>query len=93
MVFHEKPTKNTIKRGLKLRRFAENQINLHSKSFQNLRTVIKSNEAYFLTTQLQIFIRISRIGLPGIQLKVFTYENNDISQESASLTESETLGQ
>jgi len=37
-----------------------------------------------LPTQLQIFIRISRIGLPGIQVKIF------ISRESASVTESET---
>ena len=76
-----------------MRRLTENQISLHLKACQNPRTVINSNEAYFLPTQLQIFIRISRIGLPGIQVKIFTYENHGISQESASLTESETLGQ
>ena len=38
-----------------------------------------------LPTQLQIFIEISRIELPGNQVKIF------ISLDSASFTESETL--
>ena len=38
-----------------------------------------------LPTQLQIFIRISRIGFPWIQVKIF------ISRESASLTVLKTL--
>ena len=38
-----------------------------------------------LPTQLQIFMKISRIGFPGNQVKIF------VSWESASLTESESL--
>ena len=38
-----------------------------------------------LPTQLQILIKISRIGFPGNQVKIF------ISRDSASLTESKTV--
>ena len=46
MVLHTKLTKNGILRGLKLRRYSQNQINLRLKSSQNNRTVINSNTAY-----------------------------------------------
>ena len=47
MVLHKKLTKNAILRGLKLRRFTQNQINLHQKVSQNHRTNINSNKANF----------------------------------------------
>ena len=47
MVLYQKPTKNVILRGLKLRRFIQNQINLYQKVSQNNRTVINGTEANF----------------------------------------------
>ena len=47
MVLYQKPTKNVILRGLKLRRFTQNQINLRQKVSQNHRTIINGNEANF----------------------------------------------
>ena len=47
IVIQQKLTKNVISRGLKLRRFTQNQINLHSKVFQNHRNVKNSHKAYF----------------------------------------------
>ena len=45
----------------------------------------KPPRIFVLPTQLQIFIEISRIELPGNQIKIF------ISSDSASFTDSETL--
>ena len=45
MVLYQKLPKNGILRGMKMRRFIQNQINLHQKVSQNHRTVIDSNKA------------------------------------------------
>ena len=67
-------------RGIKLRRFTQNQITYTKKRPKitvKLRIVIKHTfrrkhpRISVLPTQLQILIKISRIGFPGNQFKIF----------------------
>ena len=47
MVLYQKLSKNVILRGLKLRRFTQNQINPHQKTSQNHRKLITSHKGNF----------------------------------------------
>ena len=85
VVIYRKPIKNVIIRRLKLRRFTQNQINLPQKVSQNHQTVktgqskiairqkfiIKHPRIQALPTQLQFFIKITRIEFPGNQVKTY----------------------
>ena len=94
MVLYQKLTKNVILRGLKTRRFTQNPINLPRKYLKitgqfnkamRPTYIRKRLRIFVLPTQLQIFIKISRIGFPGNQVKIF------ISRDSATLNESKTV--